>query len=155
MQIGFVPKWRVTIEGDNRQVFNAFQDKGKVLDQKFYDQWLESRDPMFDDDPDGPYAGHFDIEGTGELMRLLSLLQTRVPNPEVNLKVALHVSGERGGVRVEVALHRESEHQRGEIIIDRAAIGNRMLDAATKARDLLEDAIYESGRDGEDVPDGT
>lgn len=148
MQFTFKPKWTVNVEGDNRQVFNAFRDGKEILNQSFYDQWLDSRWPMFDDDPDGPYTGHFDVEGTEDLMELLTLLWTRVPNPPCNLKVEIRAAGERDGVDAEMCLLREDTKQEvigqcGCVKIDRQALANRVVDAAVKARDILEDAIGE------------
>lgn len=149
MQFDFKPKWTVSVEGDNRQIFNAFRDGKKVLNQKFYDEWLDSRWPMFDDDPDGPFTGHFEVEGTEALMELLSLLWGRVPNPRVNLKVNLSARGEKDGVKADLCLLSESERQetmgqRGCVEVDRIALSDQVLDAAIKARDILEDAIGDS-----------
>ena len=137
------PIWRVDVEGDARLIFNAFRTAKEVLNQKFYDQWLETRSPLFDDDPD-ECTGSFEIEGSKELLELIHYLTTRIEQrdqPKIEISARWETPELRGEALLLCGDTRDKRHTHGEVQIDTNAIQSRVTDVVHKVIDQLEEAI--------------
>jgi len=143
MRLNVTPKWSLTVLGDARAIFNTLRTPEKIFNQKFYDQWLNTREPFYPEDPDSDSCGVFEIENLNELMELLGYL-SNLKGRELEI-VSLNLSGKDNGISVNAALidritNPEYKDTVG-IEIDEKILNLALFDAIKRAHDILDDVV--------------
>jgi hypothetical protein len=137
-------KFQLNIEGDDGKVFDAINKAHKKYKEKWYQEWLESRDLMFPDDRYGPVVGHIEVENLDELHSLIGILidgncannanlWASVKSDEIYADIGL-LSEKEGNMRPD----KDCKVGNVNLIYGK---GNDLLKSVIEAVEILNDAI--------------
>jgi len=144
MRKELLPKWTVHATGDWRSILESFRDPAthQPCEKEFYDQALNSRMNLDDEDPDAGVCCSFDVKTCEDLVRLLRALSEKRERCS-RLDIDIWASTKTEGFAVELGLcghHTMSgteDKRMGSINVDTKVLDQRAVNAARKAAEIL------------------
>lgn len=131
---GMKTEFHLNFEGDHNEIFNAL--RGPEL--KFaYEQFLDSRMFIDDDDPDGGCYGRVEVKTVQELYDVLTALLGKQRD------ITLWAVGDADDLHCSLPLKDESQKAVavGELWIDEDAVNNRLTKVLREASEILQAAL--------------
>ena len=134
MKRNIMPEVRLHVEGDNGRILDALRE-AKL--QAYYDEWLETRMLVFDDDPDGPTVGHFTIRSLPVLWALMRALWWTTTPPAQMKDCYLWLEGGDMKIGYSVSLH--NTETKGEWRGDEKTLTNEFGKAFHEIKAIIHD----------------